>query len=98
MQRHSKLVKPLATKPFPQSPSPDHAWASPVDQRIYQLLQEAGPLSRDVLVDRSGIARTTIYDALMRLRLQGLVLRFKEPRQTRGAAGWFLPAFGSHDF
>ena len=84
MKIHAKLARSALAKPITPGLPKDPSWTNVSDQRVYQLLQECGPLSRDALVERTGIPRTTVYDALMRLSLRGLITRFKEPRQTRG--------------
>ncbi|MHA2232160.1 MAG: helix-turn-helix domain-containing protein [Candidatus Hodarchaeales archaeon] len=48
------------------------------------MLKKRGPQTRSDLVKRSGLPRTTIFDSLTRLTIRGVIVRFSEPRQTRG--------------
>lgn len=59
-------------------------WTKPLDHELYVLLKAEGPLTRDELVAHTGVARTTLYDALMRLNVRGLIGKLKLPRETRG--------------
>lgn len=74
--------------PIPRRP----IWNNSTDKKIYDLLVEQGPLTRDDLVARTDVARTTIYDALTRLSIRGLVTKFTEPRQSRGRRRVFYNA------
>jgi predicted transcriptional regulator len=49
---------------------------------LLNLLTTSGPLTRSELVGISGIPRSTIYDALLKLMLKGLVER--SPAASRG--------------
>lgn len=44
------------------------------DRDVYQFLEKQRiPVKRAVIVEETGIARTTVYDALERLELKGLI-------------------------
>lgn len=46
------------------------------DKDVYEFLQKQRiPVKRDVIVEETGIARTTVYDALKRLERKGLIVR-----------------------
>ncbi|MFQ5977354.1 MAG: helix-turn-helix domain-containing protein [Candidatus Heimdallarchaeota archaeon] len=57
---------------------------NPTDQRIYHVLAEAGPLCRQELVKKTGLATSTIFDALTRLMIRGVVHRFPKRSQAPG--------------
>jgi predicted transcriptional regulator len=59
-------------------------WRNPTDHKIYSMLKEKGPMTRPDLVERTGLPRSTLFDALTRLMIRGLIVRFSEERQTRG--------------
>lgn len=59
-------------------------WRNSTDNVVYEILKTLGPQTRSDLVERSGLPRTTIFDALTRLTIRGVIVRFSEPRQTRG--------------
>ncbi|MFQ5978649.1 MAG: helix-turn-helix domain-containing protein [Candidatus Heimdallarchaeota archaeon] len=94
MQPKQKLAKSTITKSLAASPKKDLPWTSPIDQRVYQRLKKDGPLTRDDLVERIGIPRTTVYDALTRLSIRGLITRFTQPRQSRGRRRVFFEVVG----
>ena len=50
---------------------------------VYAVLEAAGGLGRDDLVDRTGLARRTIQDALTDLRQRNLVESKRSPRDGR---------------
>ncbi|MFW9916027.1 MAG: helix-turn-helix domain-containing protein [Candidatus Thorarchaeota archaeon] len=84
MESQSKFVDVALSKPFVVPTKRKLTWRNPIDQKIYQLLKKQGPLTRGELVERTGLPRTTLYDALTRLSVRGLIVRFTEPRQSRG--------------
>lgn len=51
---------------------------------ILNVLRDYGPLSRSEMVPILGIARTTIYDHLVKLMDEGLVESYINPRKSRG--------------
>ncbi len=59
-------------------------WGNPTDQKIYHILAEKGPMTRPDLAEKTGLPRSTLFDALTRLLIKGLIERFPEDRQTRG--------------
>ena len=57
---------------------------TPVDGIVYGVLQKYGPATRAMIVELTGLPRTTLYDALIRLMLKGYVRKFTEERNRRG--------------
>ena len=55
-----------------------------LDRNILKILRSEGPITRTRLVSITGIARSTLYDSLLRLILKGYVARFSEERRQRG--------------
>jgi predicted transcriptional regulator len=84
VQSRTKLDKAILDRPAERPVPKRLIWTNSTDQKVYDVLVEQGPLTRDELVARTKVARTTIYDALTRLSIRGLVTRFTEPRQSRG--------------
>ncbi len=72
----SELGQQLSTK----KPSIVHE----LDRQILSILEKQGPLTRGKLVSITGIARSTLYDSLLRLILKGYVASFSEERRHRG--------------
>ncbi|MHA2494517.1 MAG: winged helix-turn-helix transcriptional regulator [Candidatus Hodarchaeales archaeon] len=84
MQSQSEIVERNLPKPLPIPVRPNRSWGSPIDRKIYQMLKEQGPLTRPELVELLRLPRTTLHDALTRLNVRGLIVRFTEPRGSRG--------------
>lgn len=55
-----------------------------LDRNVLEILKNQGPITRAKLVSITGIARSTLYDSLLRLILKGYVARFSEERRQRG--------------
>jgi len=55
-----------------------------LDRHLVEILRSEGPLTRSKLVNLTGVARSTLYDSLLRLILKGYVVRFSEERTERG--------------
>ncbi|NHJ02171.1 MAG: hypothetical protein EAX86_08535 [Candidatus Heimdallarchaeota archaeon] len=55
-----------------------------LDRNVLAILKNEGPLTRSKLVSLTGIARSTLYDSLLRLILKGYVARYSEERRQRG--------------
>ena len=55
-----------------------------LDRNVLEILKTEGPITRSKLVTITGIARSTLYDSLLRLILKGYVARFSEERRQRG--------------
>ena len=51
---------------------------NPTDSLIFDLLLTEGPMTRGELVEATDIARSTIYDALLRMMIKKKVSKFKE--------------------
>ncbi|MFW9906656.1 MAG: helix-turn-helix domain-containing protein [Candidatus Thorarchaeota archaeon] len=54
------------------------------DRIVLNALSEIQPTTRTELCKKTGIPRTTIYDALNRLILKKVVIKFSTPRKTKG--------------
>ena len=54
------------------------------DRVVLGALSEIQPTTRTELCKKTGIPRTTIYDALNRLILKKVVIKFSTPRKTKG--------------
>jgi len=52
-----------------------------IEEYLYEILKNYGPLPRATLRRLTGIPRTTLYDALTRLILQGKIRKY--PLHTR---------------
>ena len=55
-----------------------------LDRNVLRILEKEGPITRSKLVSLTGIARSTLYDSLLRLILKGYVARYSEDRKQRG--------------
>jgi len=55
-----------------------------VDGIVIGVLQKFGPVTRSMIVEITGLPRTTLYDSLIRLILKGFVRKFTEERNQRG--------------
>ncbi|MGQ4833262.1 MAG: winged helix-turn-helix transcriptional regulator [Candidatus Asgardarchaeia archaeon] len=55
-----------------------------LDRKILSLLREHGPMTREEIVKRLNIPRTTVYDRLVKMILNGLVEKYSNNRRTRG--------------
>lgn len=56
---------------------------SPLEEQLIDILKE-GPLSRDQMVQKLHIPRTTIYDGLKRLMMRGAVTKYPLYLEERG--------------
>jgi len=54
------------------------------DQIVLGALSEIQPSTRMDLCKKTGIPRTTIYDALNRLMLKKVVIKYSTPRKSKG--------------
>jgi sugar-specific transcriptional regulator TrmB len=54
------------------------------DRIVLSALSDIQPTTRTELCKKTGIPRTTIYDALNRLILKKVVIKFSTPRKTKG--------------
>ena len=51
---------------------------SKLDAQVYNLLQNKGPTTRSQLSKQTGVARSTLYDSLLRLSLKGMVKKYSD--------------------
>jgi hypothetical protein len=63
---------------------------SPIEERLISILKDGGPLTRDQLVKKMAVPRTTIYDGLKKLIMRNEVKKI--PVLPNGAVSW--PATG----
>ncbi|MHA1947369.1 MAG: helix-turn-helix domain-containing protein [Candidatus Hodarchaeales archaeon] len=63
-----------------------------LDREVLDILEKEGPITRSKLVSLTGIARSTLYDSLLRLILKGFVASFSEDRRHRGRPKVFYKA------
>ncbi len=63
-----------------------------LDRQVLDILEQQGPLTRGKLVSLTGIARSTLYDSLLRLILKGYVASYSEDRRHRGRPKVFYKA------
>ncbi|MFX0170628.1 MAG: helix-turn-helix domain-containing protein [Candidatus Hodarchaeota archaeon] len=75
-------LSPSALRPTIQKTKP--SIVHELDRNLLEILKKEGPLTRTKLVRLTGIARSTLYDSLLRLILKGYVIRFSEERRQRG--------------
>lgn len=66
--------------------------SNPTDKQVLEILLREGPLTRSQLVKKTGVARSTLYDALVRLILQGHVTKFSERPTSPGRPKVFFQA------
>lgn len=52
--------------------------ANKTDETILHILKSTGDMTRNDLVEATGIPRSTLYDALLRLMLKGKVTKYSE--------------------
>ncbi len=59
---------------------------SPIEERLLSILRNGGPLTRDQLVKKMAIPRTTIYDGLKKLIVRNEVKKypFYQAERSRG--------------
>ena len=59
---------------------------SPIEERLISLLKDGGPLTRDQLVKKMAVPRTTIYDGLKKLITRNEVKKypFYQTERSRG--------------
>ena len=72
----SKSPKNTVSQEEPKSKNSLSGIENPTDYLVYGLLQNKGPLTRAQLVKLTKIARTTLYDALMRLEYKKYVTQY----------------------
>ena len=62
----------------------NNEFTNDTDRIVLSALSEIQPTTRSELCKKTGIPRTTIYDALNRLILKKVVIKFSTPRKTKG--------------
>jgi predicted ArsR family transcriptional regulator len=76
----------------PVFPTNKKAIVHELDREVLDILEKEGPITRSKLVSLTGIARSTLYDSLLRLILKGFVASFSEDRRHRGRPKVFYKA------
>lgn len=56
----------------------DAASISKLDTKVFELLSKNGPTTRSQLAKLTGVARSTLYDSLLRLSLKGMVKKYSD--------------------
>lgn len=51
---------------------------SKLDAKVYEILSQKGPATRSQLSKLTGVARSTLYDSLLRLSLKGMVKKYSD--------------------
>lgn len=58
---------------------------SNLDRKVFNVLAKHGPITRSEMTKMTGIARSTLYDSLLRLSLKGLAKKYSDSdHSTRG--------------
>ncbi|MHA1977234.1 MAG: helix-turn-helix domain-containing protein [Candidatus Hodarchaeales archaeon] len=60
------------------------SFTNQTDLKVFTALKEHQPATRMELCDKTGIARTTIYDALARLMVMKVVTKYSPPVSKKG--------------
>ncbi|PWI49476.1 hypothetical protein CEE45_01410 [Candidatus Heimdallarchaeota archaeon B3_Heim] len=60
------------------------SFTNQTDLKVFTALKEHQPATRMELCDKTGIARTTIYDALTRLMVLKVVTKYSPPVNKKG--------------
>ena len=68
----------------PSNSRSDIELTNKTDSLVLDILSEKGPKTRNELVSDTTIARSTLYDSLLRLILKGYVSKFSETPQGPG--------------
>jgi hypothetical protein len=92
MNAKSKYDESSLAKPLTIPSRDDLPWRNHTDKLVYHLLKDSGPQTRSDLVARTALPRTTIFDALTRLTIRGLIVRYSESRLSRGRPRVFYEA------
>lgn len=71
-----------------------HHFDNENDRAVWDELGFTYELTRDELVQLTGIPRTTVYDALKRMLIKGWVKRISEVRKTKGRPNIFWKKAG----
>ena len=68
----------------PQPLQQQYSITNKTDMRVLKALQEHQPATRMELCNKTGIARTTLYDALTRLMVKHVVVKYTPPVKRKG--------------
>ena len=78
IEEESKTKKPVKNASNQKSILVERKITNITDKRVYSLLSHKGPMTRNQLVNETGIPRSTLYDSLNRLKLMGLIEQFSK--------------------
>ncbi|MHA2074978.1 MAG: helix-turn-helix domain-containing protein [Candidatus Hodarchaeales archaeon] len=78
------LHESLVSKKEGKSDSQDRMIVNKTDLTVLNALLENQPATRMELCAKTGIPRTTIYDALTRLILKKVVIKYSNPSTSKG--------------
>ena len=78
------LHESLISKKEVDIESPESPIVNKTDLRVLKALIENQPATRMELCDKTGLPRTTIYDALTRLILRKVVVKYSNPSKSKG--------------
>ena len=78
------LHESLVSKKEGEIDSQDKMIVNKTDLTVLSVLIENQPATRMELCDKTGIPRTTIYDALTRLILKKIVIKYSNPSTSKG--------------
>ena len=70
--------------PIIQSLQKQYSITNKTDMVVLEALQKYQPATRMELVNKTGIARTTLYDALTRLMVKQVVVKYAPPVNRKG--------------
>ncbi len=79
------VVEPEEEQPIESHPQESiSSFTNQTDLKVFNALKEHQPATRMDLCDKTGIARTTIYDALTRLMVLKVVTKYSPPVSKKG--------------
>ncbi|MFX1285363.1 MAG: helix-turn-helix domain-containing protein [Promethearchaeota archaeon] len=81
---HNSLSSKKERENLTHSTLSDVKITNETDRIILGALSEIQPSTRMDLCKKTGIPRTTIYDALNRLMLKKVVVKYSTPRKSKG--------------
>ena len=81
---HKSLSSKKENENLKYSTLSDNEITNETDRIVLGALSEIQPSTRMELCKKTGIPRTTIYDALDRLILKKVVIKYSTPRRSKG--------------
>jgi predicted ArsR family transcriptional regulator len=77
-----EMIRHPGIKPLSEADKP--SIVHELDRNVLDVLKREGPVTRSKLVVLTGVARSTLYDSLLRLILKGYATSYSEDRKQRG--------------